>query len=292
MQVEIRVDDARTNTQHHVSGQSTLWDHSIRVKYMRPSSDQQIQTVARSHGVDKYKLLYLLEKHRVTSDIRGLRGMLDSRVYGRIQIKGETQANPDRDAGQAAHLHYHLMCAVGASGSLVTNYIDVGGGDGGITLELGKMMGAKNIHVCDPKYTVDNQRTGVRACPDLTVLEASTYDLATCIFSIHHFGNLVAMLTQIARIVKPGGLLFIKEHDCWNAIDAMMVDIEHGLFMTANSETITDNHTLHFKNHVGWAQTLRAVGFELVHMSYFCGPREEVTATRAFCALFRRESSK
>lgn len=290
MQVEIRVDDARTNQQVRTAGKTEMWDVVCKTKYLPPSSDQQMSSVCRTRNKDRYNLLFMLDKHGIPHDMRTLSRINDRKVYGRVQIKGKTEANPGRDAGQAEHLYYHLMCCLSKAfiEQPMTNYVDIGGGDGGITRALGDKIGAKNILVCDPKYTVGNQVAGVGVCADLATLADNSQDFATCIFSMHHFADLVSMLTHIARIVKPQGLLFIKEHDCWNAIDAMMVDIEHGLFMTANSEIINDHHTLHFKNHAGWARTLLSVGFEQVHYTYFCGPRNDMTPTRAYCALFRR----
>ena len=38
-------------------------------------------------------------------------------------------------------------------------------------------------------------------------------DLVTCIMSMHHFRDFNQMLKEISRVLKPGGYLFIREHD-------------------------------------------------------------------------------
>jgi len=44
-------------------------------------------------------------------------------------------------------------------------------------------------------------------------LPDNTADLVTCIMSMHHYRDFDQMLQEITRILKPGGYLFIREHD-------------------------------------------------------------------------------
>ncbi len=285
----IRVDDACLGPQAYASVEGTgadQWGRPPKVTYVKPSSNGQIKAICRTYTQDKFKLMYLLEKHNVKLESRA-GNQADSHLYRHVR-KGDDAPNPDRDRGQAAHLHYHLQRGVSQASAPArfSAYTDIGGGNGGISAALGGLVGASKVTVVDPKG--GPLAAGVARLATTKPIETASQDLATCIFSMHHFDDLPGMLADIARIVKPGGILFIKEHDCWNAIDSMMVDIEHSLFMTAHGETISDTHTLHYKNHVGWAHVLATAGFKLIHQEYFCGPREEVTPTRAFVATFMR----
>lgn len=284
----IRVDDARlgANAYAEVSGNGAhMWGKPLKSHYMKPSTNAQIQSVMRGHGPDRYKLLNLLEKHGVHTNIKQGLNTADSTLYKFIKVRPE-MTNPARDEGQAEHLHYHFRCGLGSTASF-DNVIDIGGGNGGISAVFGKLVGAKNVTVVDPRCDKIQMTPGVKWQVSLDGIPNASQDLALCIFSMHHFTDLSGMLKEIKRVLKPGGLLFAKEHDCWNAVDAMMVDIEHGLFMVEHNETITDDHTLHFKNIEGWKSTLLTAGLCVTHTEYFSGPRLEVTPTRAFCMLAR-----
>ena len=44
-------------------------------------------------------------------------------------------------------------------------------------------------------------------------IPSNSVDLVICLMSIHHFQDRVVTLQEITRIMKPGGYLFIREHD-------------------------------------------------------------------------------
>jgi len=48
----------------------------------------------------------------------------------------------------------------------------------------------------------------------LFFLDDNRVDLITCFVTLHHVPNLNAMLLQLVRILKPGGYLILREHDC------------------------------------------------------------------------------
>ena len=54
-------------------------------------------------------------------------------------------------------------------------------------------------------------------------VRSETVDLVTCFMSIHHFKDQTAMFAEIARILKPDGYLFVREHDADQA-DTEFVD--------------------------------------------------------------------
>ncbi len=106
-------------------------------------------------------------------------------------------------------------------------YIDIGGGDSSITIGVAKGLGidCKNVVIndifenftqlepetCPITYVqtkIDHTKRNVSiALPD------NQFDLVTCFVSIHHFSYMDDMFREIVRIMKPGGYLFIREHD-------------------------------------------------------------------------------
>ena len=47
---------------------------------------------------------------------------------------------------------------------------------------------------------------------------------------LHHVKNLNTLLSEINRITKMGGYFIIKEHDSFNNLDNMLIDIQHAMF--------------------------------------------------------------
>ena len=44
-------------------------------------------------------------------------------------------------------------------------------------------------------------------------LPDKSVQLVTCIMSMHHFRDFAQMLSEIKRVLRPGGYLFVREHD-------------------------------------------------------------------------------
>jgi ubiquinone/menaquinone biosynthesis C-methylase UbiE len=52
-------------------------------------------------------------------------------------------------------------------------------------------------------------------------------DFATIFHVIHHAVDAESRLKDIARVMKPGGILLLKDHDVRTVVDASNVDFEH-----------------------------------------------------------------
>ena len=136
---------------------------------------------------------------------------------------GESRAKSDRVSGRVRSLKALLPVS-----TKIGAYLDVGGGDASITVAIGKeySISADNVVTNDifapegfkqpdPAYpiryvqTKTDDKTGA-----VTIdLPDKTYDLVTCFVSMHHFEYMDLMLKEIMRVMKPGGYLFIREHD-------------------------------------------------------------------------------
>jgi ubiquinone/menaquinone biosynthesis C-methylase UbiE len=103
------------------------------------------------------------------------------------------------------------------------SFLDIGCGSGEITNEIARTLNGqhgciKNAHGCDmfhvpthPDNTSDY--TYHQVVNNHIDLPDHSMDLVTCFMSIHHFDNFQQMMVEISRILKPTGLLFIREHD-------------------------------------------------------------------------------
>ena len=120
----------------------------------------------------------------------------------------------------------------------VDNFIDIGCSEGGITAKLGDYFGLKpqNIFGIDirvPQSTngftfiqtnLDNQHIP---------MEDNSISFATALMVLHHTNNPENLISEIYRVLKPGGIFLIREHDIDenNDIDGkIFLDILHGLY--------------------------------------------------------------
>jgi ubiquinone/menaquinone biosynthesis C-methylase UbiE len=92
----------------------------------------------------------------------------------------------------------------------INSYLDYGCGDGSITRQLGSALdvNSKNIFGVD---LVDTP--GINYVKNVKEINPDSFDLVTAFVSLHHIENGKKIIGEIHRILKPGGLLIIREHD-------------------------------------------------------------------------------
>ena len=106
----------------------------------------------------------------------------------------------------------------------VRSYVDIGCGTCQITDQISQILRVERTVAADI-VPFTKIRGILRGCqskihyvqidqkqPRVNV-KSQTVDLVTCYMSIHHFQDQAAMLSEIKRVIKPGGYLFIREHD-------------------------------------------------------------------------------
>lgn len=269
-------------------------------RYTDWKSNRQIQTIAKYGNSNAFAdLCKLLLKHvpnkQRLSMINMFHNRTDNQIYeaiGRYVNRNES----GRSEGQATELCRTLSAYLKSSGVDVhelgvSSYLDIGGGDGGITQHVAEFVGATDVHCVEVKdapadthIKYSKPDAGKLPYPD------ASFDLITAIMSLHHIQELDVMVSEIHRVLKPGGYLFIKEHDCWNEFDAMLVDIEHCFFIHVleHQETASMDHVVeHYKNYVGWDATLAPLQY--IHGNYYyTNVRNTPSATRAYTCLYQK----
>merc|ERR1711964_731458 len=76
--------------------------------------------------------------------------------------------------------------------------------------------------------------------------EDSSQDIVTCLQVLHHVRDRGKMLDEILRILKPGGVLILREHDARGVEMKMLCDIEHGLWRVMRSQNLENDLNLYF----------------------------------------------
>jgi SAM-dependent methyltransferase len=114
------------------------------------------------------------------------------------------------------------------------NILDIGCAEGSITALLGKALNleASNIHGCDVRNLDTFEGFCFKRILDDNTLpyDANSQSLIVCLMVLHHIPDLSTTISEIYRILKPGGYFVIREHDCNPEELATVLDIIHGLY--------------------------------------------------------------
>lgn len=119
----------------------------------------------------------------------------------------------------------------------IENYVDIGCGAG---LDIAAMRQTYKISVAtcvdiddfrDDKYAKDSIFVGVRLGEPIDIPDDYA-DLVVVFHSIHHMRESVeSRLKDIVRLTRPGGMIFIKDHDVDSPAKVSNVDFEHLVYM-------------------------------------------------------------
>lgn len=122
----------------------------------------------------------------------------------------------------------------------VETYLDIGAGDGNITLAVKDFykLPKERVFALDKKLPDIPEITALQYQNDKIPLPDNSVDLITLIVVLHHVTDRDAMLSEIKRILKPGGRVYIREHDD-NRDPAFFkyLDMLHLLYYIAYNET-------------------------------------------------------
>jgi ubiquinone/menaquinone biosynthesis C-methylase UbiE len=147
--------------------------------------------------------------------------------------------------------------------------LDVGCSEGSITAALGSALGlhSSSIHGCDVRDVPSPQGFTFALSSGARVPYADAqFDFVVALMVLHHFDELPAMLAELRRVTRPGGLLLIREHDCtWPSL-SMLIDVMHGLYARTWKDPpeqphFCDTYYAHYRRREEWTELLRQAGF-------------------------------
>lgn len=120
---------------------------------------------------------------------------------------------------------------------VVRKYLDIGCSDGLLTVKIGKLLKLKQDQIygidipefaSEPiKPTKGFQFTQYSANDVKLPFADNTFDLITMLQVLHHVKNPYEMLMEIKRILKPNGILFLREHDRNSKEMDMLIHLQH-----------------------------------------------------------------
>jgi SAM-dependent methyltransferase len=131
---------------------------------------------------------------------------------------------------------------VAASFPINGRYLDIGCSEGAITktIAIELQLSPAQAIACDAvAQPADDVFTFIHTNGTSIPLESCSVDAATMFMSAHHFAKPGTMFQEAFRVMRPGGLLLLREHDCINATAALFYDIIHALYSCVLSDEVT-----------------------------------------------------
>ncbi len=111
------------------------------------------------------------------------------------------------------------------------SYLDIGCGDSKDSKEISELIGAKQTYFADVKKQSISFGKFVLITENIPLkLTDDSIDVITMLHSAHHAKDLQFRLLDLYRILKPGGILFIKDHNVETEDDAYAVNFEHFIY--------------------------------------------------------------
>lgn len=284
-------------------------------KYVAPSSNMQVSTLLTklNNPVTYYRLslllckfynswdfatyTYFLLKNKNTKDIE-----IFEKLFSKKNKKDSEEYSKDTIAEYVNNIIYNID-----SEYKFNNYLDIGCGNGLFTKSFGNIIGAKKIIGAD---IPDEFEIGWKQQLDLTGIEfyeiknnklnfkKETFDIISCFMVLHHIDlkYLNEYILTIFKILTINGIFIIKEHDCINAVDFMIADLEHSLFLAQKAKSITTEvkkkiaeQIIHYKNRFEWRLLIESFGFKCIYEEpYDTTPYDTYRPNRAYIAIFKK----
>lgn len=162
---------------------------------------------------------------------------------------------------------------------LPTCYLDIGCFDGGITHAIAQHFNLHKLqtHGVDIKEYPNTNITFTLYDGKTLPYSDNSFDLITCLMVLHHIPseNLAVLLSEINRIMKPNGVIILREHDVNNPNEKILLDLMHDFYDYVWKDTSADNidekstektiesqWITNYNSNNRWAELFNQTGFE------------------------------
>lgn len=138
---------------------------------------------------------------------------------------------------------------------IINNYLDIGCFDGTKTIAIGnaikKTFNVKKLNICG--IDVDNY-AGIPIIPisgfnfnkyeqnNVLPFTENSFELITILQVLHHIKKPAKILKEIKRVLKPNGILFIREHNRTDKYIDKLIRLEHLLYSQIVDKTPYDTY--------------------------------------------------
>ena len=180
-------------------------------------------------------------------------------------------------------------------------HLDYGGNDGSVASEFAKItkLDKSQVFSADIESWLGNKKDNLFKNITYTMLNenqklpytSESFDSISLLQVLHHIEFTDVHLKEIYRILKPGGILVIKEHDCDSASTQLLIDIEHMIHEVVEQEVqnlkILNSYAGFYKSFYELDELLKNIGFEFVSDDYNFNTK--YNPTRYYFAIYKKK---
>ena len=179
-------------------------------------------------------------------------------------------------------------------------YLDLGCGSGNKTIKFSSILGLNisNVFGADisnwgpynqKKYT--HKFNFIQIDSDHINTTTNSVDLCSCILMLHHVKNLDNLLLDIKRVLKPGGILMVIEHNNYDDLDNLTLDVLHmlyGYLYDKNNRYLANPDYAQYHNWVEWNYILSTHNFQILESnSLFTELTNEIRYDNIFYSFYK-----
>jgi len=229
-------------------------------------------------------------------------GLRDGTIYQYLAAIWHDHALPPSSGPRVDNRVVDIMTILGQD-IHPTRMLDFGCAEGSISRALARALrlDAQSAFACDLRTLVPGEVNDIsfdqidlnRPLP----YPDNSFDLITSLMVLHHVSSIGSTLQDLYRILRPGGLLLIREHDLDRPDLAVFLDLVHGAYGLVLTEPPEDptflvSYRAHYRSMNDWFHVIESIGFKAVVTPGLVTTNQRLferpNPQRFFYALFQR----
>ena len=169
----------------------------------------------------------------------------------------------------------------------IRDYLDIGCADGSITIAIGQDLHLDRYHIfgCDvrdlPPEEDQSRRFMFKHYDGITLPYCSNcFDFITIYMVLHHIPDVQSFLKEVYRVLRPGGYVMIRDHNCDPDEIRVFLDVQHGFYALVLQPVIEtpdfcSTFQTYFRNREEWRTLLTDAGLSEITSTSFSYARRK-----------------
>jgi 2-polyprenyl-3-methyl-5-hydroxy-6-metoxy-1,4-benzoquinol methylase len=169
----------------------------------------------------------------------------------------------------------------------ITKYLDIGAHDGLITCAIANALNVQpkcvfgadveswigSSNTVDKSVTNQIHSVGIKAINNKTHIPlAGGFSLISALQTLHHVEDIDGLMSEITRLLIPGGLFIIREHNCKTKNIERLIHLEHCLYSVLGDNTPKDtfmnNYYGRYLSAGQWDCVMESYGFKCLFKQF------------------------
>ncbi len=244
-------------------------------KYVNHESNNQIQALYNSDTLNKNRLIEMLSyfvgpmlAQMICVMIRHRKSDQDifNFIKSNLHYSDSLQSKLFRMAKICDAIYQNV------SNKSSINLLDVGLGNGNKTLQMREMLGC-NISGADLEEWGPYKNKSfkfpykqIQLSPYRIPYNDNIFDCITLILVLHHAEDIISVINECKRMLKPNGIIALVEHDVWSDETNMLIDVQHLIYKKVYNEQTS--YFGRYYNFYEWDIIFSKCGMSPVLMNY------------------------